>query len=151
MSVFYKLAQDNRKNSKHKGMYYAHAVNLGTKTLTDMASVIQRNCTVKKSDTLAVLSELSEVMADFLMQGYRVKIDGLGAFKVGLKSTAALSEDDFNASKNIVGARINFVPESDWDRAERKHRKVALEGMEVENLKEKLEAKKKKDDTSSNG
>lgn len=143
MSVFYKVYQDNRKKSKNFGMWLARATNLGTKDINDIAAIIQRNCTVKKSDVLAVLSELAEVMSGFLLDGYRVKIDGLGSFKVGLKTTAALAKEVFNASKNIVGARINFTPDAGWDRSSKTHYKTALQGMTVENITTKLEHQKK--------
>ncbi|MEE3386208.1 MAG: DNA-binding protein, partial [Prevotella sp.] len=76
MAVLYKLYQDNRDNSKHKGSWYARAKTLDTVTLNEIAQRIQDNTTAKKADALAVLTEMVEVVRDYLQKSYRVKIDG---------------------------------------------------------------------------
>ena len=48
----------NKKNLKTYNKFYARAVYLGTTELAGMADKIQANCSVKKSDVLAVLTEL---------------------------------------------------------------------------------------------
>ena len=73
---------------------------------------MQDNCTVKHSDIVAVLSELSEVMKQELQRGNRVRIDGLGIFKVNIRSKGAKTAKEFSAAENILGTRINFRPES---------------------------------------
>ena len=75
---------------------------------------MQRNCTVKKSDILAVLSELVETMTDQLQNSVRVKINGLGSFKIGLISKPSDTVAEFS-SKNVTGMRVNFQPESSTD------------------------------------
>jgi predicted histone-like DNA-binding protein len=116
MPVLYKLYQDNRKNSKNVGKWYARAVHNGTVDLMALATIMQRNCTVKRSDILAVLTELVEVMQDQLQSSMRVKLDGFGSFKIGLKTTPADSVDKFLSNKNVAGLRINFQPEVKIDR-----------------------------------
>ena len=56
MTVFYKLRQDNQERSKYKGQWFAHTVNLGTIETDELARIIERNCSVKRSDVLAVPS-----------------------------------------------------------------------------------------------
>ena len=46
MAVFYKLYQDNRRNSNHQGEWYARAVHTGTVDIDDLAEEMQANCTV---------------------------------------------------------------------------------------------------------
>ena len=60
MAVMYKLYQNNRKDSKTKGKWYARAIHTQMTETDVLAERIQRNCTVKRSDVLAVLSELVE-------------------------------------------------------------------------------------------
>ncbi|MCR5129891.1 MAG: hypothetical protein K6C10_00315 [Prevotella sp.] len=62
MAVKYKLYQDNRTTSTHKGMWYARALVSGIKDTKTLADQIQQNVSVKKSDVLAVLDELVVVM-----------------------------------------------------------------------------------------
>ena len=112
MAIFYKLYQNKATGSKTFGKWYARAATVGTKDLKDIAEVIQRNASVKRSDVMAVLTELSEVMSDMLQDGYRVKLDGLGAFKIGLRTSPANTEKDFSADKNITSSHILFQPET---------------------------------------
>ena len=109
--ISYKLYQNTRKNSSTIGQWYARAAITGTTNLEKLAERIQRNCTAKKSDVLAVLTELVEVMTDELQAGHRVKLDGFGAFKIGIRSKGAESAKQFTVSKHITGVRCNFQPE----------------------------------------
>lgn len=97
--------------------WYAKAQIEGVKDTDDLAEVIQRNCTAKKSDVLAVLSELVEVMTTELQNGNRVKLNGFGSFKLGLRSKGAEKPEDFSVTKNIKGVRVLFTPETHTDQA----------------------------------
>ena len=116
MSVFYKLYQDNRDTSTHKGMWYARAKSLDTVSLNEIAQRIQDNSTAKKSDALAVLTEMVEVIRDYLQKSYRVKIDGLGAFKMSLSTSPAPSAREFTAAGNVKGVRVIFSEETKVDK-----------------------------------
>ncbi len=109
--VRYKLYQDNRKNSTTRGMWYGRAAVMGVTNLETLSERIERNCTAKKSDVQAVLTELVEAMADELKQGNRVKLDGFGSFKIGIRTTGAESPKLFSVSKNVKGLHILFQPE----------------------------------------
>lgn len=112
MAILYKLWQDNRKNTMYPGKWYARAVHQSTVNLEYVAERIQRNCSMKKSDVLAVLTEMVEVMKDELQNSNNVKIDGLGLFTVGMKTKPAATAADFNPSKHVAGYRVNFLPSS---------------------------------------
>ena len=62
MALLYKIVRDNRKDSNN--LYYGRAVQINSINMEQLADIIQRNCTVKKSDVLAVLTELVETMTD---------------------------------------------------------------------------------------
>lgn len=111
MAVFYRLAQNNNQKSAQYGKWYAKAVATQVMDTEAMAEIIQRNCSMKKSDVLAVINELAEVMGDALRDSKRVKIDGFGSFKLGLVTTPADSAEDFSVTKNIAKVRVNFRPE----------------------------------------
>lgn len=114
MAVNYKIYQSNAKNSTY-GKYYARATYNDTVNIKQLAAIMQSNCTVKQSDILAVLSELAEVMKMELQHGNKVKIDGLGIFKLTITSKGAEEIDQFSASENITGARVRFMPEHTVD------------------------------------
>ncbi len=133
MSVFYKLYQDNKEKSKNKGKWYARAVSTETVDINALANIMQQNCTVKKSDILAVLTELAEVMQQQLQSSKRVKIDGLGAFRIGLKTIPAESAKAFNAAKNVVATRVLFQPYTRINK-DKTRVKALLNGCNVQEL-----------------
>ena len=92
MSHLYKLVQNNNEHMQEAYQkWYARPVYTGTLDLNGIAELIQRNSTAKKSDALAVLTEMVEVISDALKSSQRVKIDGFGTFKVGMASKGVSS------------------------------------------------------------
>ena len=92
MAVLYRVYKDNRENSLTSGQYFARAIHTDTIGLKEMAMEIEENVSVKYSDVAAVLIELVNVMNRHLNASRRVKLDGFGAFKIGLKTKGALRE-----------------------------------------------------------
>lgn len=111
MPVNYKIYKSNAKNATN-GKYYARAIYKETVDIKQLAATMQNNCTVKQSDILAVLTELAEVMKQEFLRGNRVKLDGLGYFKVTLRSKGADDVTKFTAADNITGIRLLFIPET---------------------------------------
>ena len=128
MAVNYKIYQSKLNNST-ADKFYARATHRDTVGISEIASTMQANCTVKKSDILAVLTELSEVVKAELQRSNRVKIDGLGTFKVGLSTKPAPTAKDFTAA-NVKGAHVIFMPEITTD-ASGKRVKALLAGLKV--------------------
>ena len=118
MSVLYRLSQNNnKKNTKAYGKWYAHAVTTNKIGLNDVALRIQQNCSMKKSDVKAVLDELIEVMTQELQNSHAVRLDGL-------------TVREFNASKNVVGVHVCFQPEQKRG-ADKKMIKALVAGVTV--------------------
>lgn len=131
MAIMYKLYQEMKETSKFKGKWYARAVITDVVNTDMLADKIQRNCSMKKSDVKAVLTELVEVMSDEMQASRRVKLDGFGSFKIGLATKPADTAKEFSAATNIVGMRVNFMPETHIDRANRAHSKMFITGATV--------------------
>ena len=110
MALSYKLVKNNNEASPYFNKYRAQAVIVGEMDIKAISDLIQRNCTVKKSDCMAVLTELIEVMKDALGEGKKVTLDGLGSFKVGIKGNYADSEAEYSTAVNVKGFRVNFTP-----------------------------------------
>ena len=118
MALLYKIVRDNRKNSGN--LYYGRAVQIQTIDSEGLADIIQRNCTLKKSDVIAVIKELIEVMTDQLQNSVTVKLDGFGTFKIGLKTIGADKPENFGISRNVKGLRVNFISAGKKDQATNK-------------------------------
>lgn len=111
----YTIYQNTRKGSTTMGKYYARAKQIGIVDTDDIAQIIQRNCTVKKSDVKAVIEELVEVIQDKLQDSYAVKLNGLGIFRLTIGSKAADTIKEFSASKHIKTVRCRFTPQRSRD------------------------------------
>ena len=126
----------NKKNLKTYKKFYARAVYLGTAQLDDMAEKIQASCSVKKSDVLAVLTELAEVMTTELQDSKVVKIAGLGSFKLTLKCVGADSIKEFSPAKNIKQVNIRFSPEAHVDAGSKTRTKALVTGTKMKEYAE---------------
>ena len=112
MAIIYRLVRDERKNSPYKGKYFARAVNLGTIETDELARLIERNCSVKRSDVLAVLAELSDVIAQKLADSHRVRLAGIGSLMVGLNGQPCSDPTQYDASY-VTGLHLCFKPEKE--------------------------------------
>ena len=112
MSQKFKKLQNRNDESSAYGKWFATAVYdqhfIETEQLADF---IQTQASVKKSDIKAVLDELGSAMKHFFELGQKVRLDGIGIFKVGFSSIGAASKDDCGAA-NITTRRVLFQPES---------------------------------------
>ena len=112
MAVYYKLRQDNQERSKYKGQWFAHAVNLGTIETDELAHIIERNCSVKRSDVLAVLAELSDTIRQLLADSHRVRIAGIGSLMVGINGRPCSNPEEYT-NDYITGLHLCFKPEKE--------------------------------------
>jgi predicted histone-like DNA-binding protein len=128
--IRYKLYQNKNEKSSTKGMWYGRVAVTGVTNLQKLADRIQRNCTAKRSDVIAVLTELVEVMQDELQSGHKVKLDGFGSFKIGIRGTSAESVEKFKVMENVKGLRVNFQPEVHID-TNKKRTQMFLSGCKV--------------------
>ena len=113
MSQKFKKIQNKNDESTAYGKWFATAVYdqhfIETEQLADF---IQTQASVKKSDIKAVLDELGSAMKHFFELGQKVKLDGIGIFKVGFSSISAATKDGCGA-QNITTRRVLFQPESE--------------------------------------
>ena len=112
MSQKFIKKQNKNSQSLAYGKYFAQAVYdshfIGTEELADF---IQRQASVKKSDIKAVLQELGEAFKHFFEMGQKIKLDGIGIFKVGFSSIGVAKIEDCSA-QTITTRRVLFQPET---------------------------------------
>ena len=108
---FIKSQNKNDQNAAY-GKYFATAVYDNRFVETEqLADFIQTQASVKKSDIKAVLDELGSAMKHFFELGQKVRLDGIGIFKVGFSSIGVNDKDDCGA-QNITTRRVLFQPET---------------------------------------
>jgi len=113
MSQKYIKTQNKNNQSAAYGKYYAQAVYDSKFIETEeLASFIQTQASVKKSDIIAVLQELGEAMKHFFELGQKIHLNGIGIFKVGFSAIGVLKKEDCSAA-TITTRRVLFQPETE--------------------------------------
>ena len=108
---YIKSQNKNSHNVKTFGKYYAKPVYDEKFVETDeIADFIQTQATLKRSDIKAALDELGAAMKHFLEMGQKIRLAGIGIFKVGFSSIGVAKAEDCTAS-TITSRRILFQPE----------------------------------------
>ena len=150
MSVLYRLSKVTSPKAKGYGKWYPRAVITQTVDTEMLATIMQRNCTLKKADILAVITELVETMADQLQDSKRVKLNGFGSFKIGITGEGADKAADFSVSKNIKGLHVLFQPEVKTD-GNGQRKKTFITGCSVQEAPKNDVDTTKSASNSSNG
>ena len=110
---YIKSQNKNSHNAKTYGKYYAKPVYDEKFIETDeIADFIQTQATLKRSDIKAALDELGAAMKHFLEMGQKIRLAGIGIFKVGFSSIGVVKADDCTAN-TITSRRVLFQPETE--------------------------------------
>ena len=108
---YIKSQNKNSHNVKTYGKYYAKP-SYDEKFIEtqEIADFIQTQATLKRSDIKAALDELGAAMKHFLEMGQKIRLAGIGIFKVGFSSIGVTNSDDCTAN-TITSRRVLFQPE----------------------------------------
>ena len=108
---YIKSQNKNSHNAKSYGKYYAKPVYDEKFVETDeIADFIQTQATLKRSDIKASLDELGAAIKHFLELGQKIRLAGIGIFKVGFSSIGVNKKEDCTAA-TITSRRVLFQPE----------------------------------------
>lgn len=110
--MFYTLKKQKCSVLPSAGKYVARAFHGQVMDTEAIAGIIQQNCTLKRSDVLAVLSELEDVLQWTLKNGDIVKLNHLGRLKLEIEGRPVDNPADFDPADHIRGVRLHLIPES---------------------------------------
>ena len=112
MSQKVQIYKNQNEKSPAYGKYFVRAVYDGKFITTDeLSEFIQTQCTVKRSDCKAVLDELGGALKHFFELGQKIKLDGIGIFKVGLSSRGSETLAGATAA-SVCKRRVLFTPDT---------------------------------------
>ena len=114
--IFYLLKQNNIKNSKIFGKWFAHSKTVETLNTRKMANHIAEHGSIYTPDVVfGVLEKFRSCLLEMLLNSKRVKIDGLGIFFTTLENEkgGALKKEDFSPQKNLKALHIRFLPDQE--------------------------------------
>ena len=132
MAKFRKV-KNNRKNSPTRGMIYGRAVVNSVVHTSAIAKKITERCTVTEPDILAVINALMTEISANIAEGNKVVLDEFGSFKLGIRTSPAVSAKKFT-SANIKNMYVIYTPYTFMDHGKRV--KPMLSGIKMEELTE---------------
>jgi hypothetical protein len=100
-----------------------------------LAEHIQEHGSIYTLDViLGVLAKAEKCIPELIAQGYKVKLNGLGMFKLMAESIGEENTEDFTIAKDIKQLNVRFLPErSDWSEwASKVQKENALGGTGIE-------------------
>lgn len=101
--------KDNRQD-KANNHWFARAITTQTVESDQIAELIEKRCSLTKSDVKGCIEALIDVLKEQILDSKAVKLNGLGTFKIGIKTVGAESPSDFSVNSNVTGARVLFYP-----------------------------------------
>lgn len=109
MSIPYRLTpmRDNISKQNPKKGFYAQVVTKGTIDTLSLCQEISAGCTLTVADLRAAIEAISSSVANNLMNGYNVYIDGLGTFSVSAESKLVDTEEELR-SPSVKVKNVNF-------------------------------------------
>ncbi|MGL5730854.1 MAG: HU family DNA-binding protein [Bacteroidales bacterium] len=113
MAIKYVLVErPNPQDRNAPKKFYANAVVRGSMGLEGLAERIAGSSTASKGDIMLVLTALGEQLQQLMMEGYSVKVDGLGTFRVTINGIGSDTPEEFSSSL-IRKFSIRYRPEVD--------------------------------------
>lgn len=102
----------NPRDTEAEPKYYpapAYVAEIGIDALCEK---ISEKTTLTRADVKTVIASLLSTVPDYLMLGYKVRLDDFGIFKIGFKETGPGQEKATDVtSEHIKGLKILYTPD----------------------------------------
>ena len=97
--IYYRTYQNNNRESNGYGKYYGRLVSQGTLGTDDICRHIAKHGTIYTSDVVkGVVEKFINCFEELLLEGYKLKLDGLGTFYLAGRTEGEDTEDEFTAA-----------------------------------------------------
>ena len=103
-----KLQKKKNPQKRTEEKYYANPVNLGKKTLRDIAHDIAGRSSLTRGDIENVLSNFMDCLPHYLRDGFSVQLGEFGTMRLTLSSEGAATEKAFKTE--TIKPRVVFTP-----------------------------------------
>ena len=137
-----KLQKKKNPQKRTEEKYYANPVNLGKKTLRDIAHDIAGRSSLTRGDIENVLANFMDCLPHYLRDGFSVQLGEFGTMRLTLSSEGAATEKAFKTE--TIKPRVVFTPGRELKS------ELAVNSYESVRKKEEAEKDKKKEDKKKN-
>ena len=106
-----KYQNNNREMTKCYGKWYGRIIHTETLNLDDLCDHIASHGTIFTADVVAgTVKKFVQCIQELLLEGKKVKLDGIGTFYLSAKTEGAETMDEFTMG-NVKGVRLRFNPD----------------------------------------
>ena len=114
MSKLYikKYQNNNRKNQNTYGKWFGRIAHLSTVNLDELCDHIQSHGSIYTADVVTgVVKKFIFCLQELMLEGRKVKLDGIGTFYLMAQSEGVEKPEDFLPSEHIKAVRVRFLPD----------------------------------------
>jgi len=105
----FKVIQKNNPIDKDKNaLFYPFPVYSDTLEIRDLLQETSYASSVTPSDVRAVTDSLVEILQRYLVWGNKIKVDGIGTFKLSFNGSGEETSKDVSAN-DIYNAKVTFL------------------------------------------
>ena len=130
-----RLVPKKNPQKREEVKFYANPVNVGRKTLDDIARDISGRSSLTRGDISNVLYNFIDCLPHYLRDGFSIQLGEFGTLRLTLSSEGALNEKAFKTE--TIKPRVTFTPSVEL--------KAALRDNSYETPKKKKEEKEEKE------
>ncbi len=113
MALIYRKYQNKGTRSKSFGKWFGKLVNTGTLDTDALCRHIQEHGSIYTADVVkGVVEKFIQCFDHLLMDGHRIKLDGLGTFYLRIETKGAEAKDEFTP-ENFLSLGLGFR----WDKS----------------------------------
>ena len=106
--IIKKYKNTNEKNNGF-GKTYGRLVHQDTMNTSDLCRHMMKHGTIFTSDVVkGVVEKFIQCFEELLMEGNKIKLDGLGTFYLSINTEGVIDEKDFTAN-NVKAIRVKFI------------------------------------------
>ena len=135
----FRLVQKKNPQKREEVKYYANPVNVGHKSLDDIARDIARRSSLTRGDVSNVLYNFIDCLPHYLRDGFSIQLGNFGLMRVTLSSKGTETEKAFKTE--TIKPRVVFTPgtELKHELGTNSYESVRKRDEEEEKKKEKKE------------
>ena len=145
----FKLVQKKNPQKREEVKYYANPVNVGNKSLDDIARDIAGRSSLTRGDVSNVLYNFIDCLPHYLRDGFSIQLGNFVSMRVTLSSKGAETEKTFKTE--TIKPRVVFTPGTELKRelGTNSYESVRKRDEEEEKKKEKKKGDKEKKEEES--
>ena len=138
-----RLVPKKNPQKREEVKFYANPVNVGRKTLDDIARDISGRSSLTRGDISNVLYNFIDCLPHYLRDGFSVQLSEFGSMRVTLSSKGAETEKTFKTE--TIKPRVVFTPGTELKRELAANSYESLRKKEEEETEKKKKEEKKKE------